>query len=482
MSFNFEDDADDLWKEFNHSKTTWERRVDILFNLAGLEARDGNFHQETELLENAVELARTHNLREQLYKYLNVLSSRSMYGTQDYELSLKAANEVIDAFPGFNVEIDVMEWVGTAYCNKGRALMELKRYPEAAPALRAALDYAELINDLPETAHTNMGLMRCYIELDELDKAKAFGNAAKAIYQDRSQIMSVCEIDRLFAKINILEGNAIRAKEDLKEIRALEQRYFHASNWETKLLLGVAYLELGQFDRAEHLFDKIFSTNIQPWAKNFDVALEAAYYLIEALRGQGKHDEAARVEIQRTALSKRIPGAKVQEHKRTQEEIRNLRSIGKKDLAQIRSEQWLAEVNEAGDIELHWRAVCETILSLRDNKDYAAIAKLWDGTPRQGLNYQDEVVIRIKNVITHALQKVGRHQEALDLNEEVRYDARTEQDFLQKAYALENAARINKDLQNTRVANKFKEQSLENYIANGMNDRALELIEYFKKK
>ena len=97
MSFNFEDDAEDLWKEFNTSKTTWERRVDILFNLAGLEARDGNFHQETELLENAVELARTHNLREQLYKYLNVLSSRSMYGKQDYELSLKAANEVIDA-------------------------------------------------------------------------------------------------------------------------------------------------------------------------------------------------------------------------------------------------------------------------------------------------------------------------------------------------------------------------------------------------
>ena len=53
---------------------------------------------------------------------------------------------------------------------------------------------------------------------------------------------------------------------------------------------------------------------------------------------------------------------------------------------------------------------------------------------------------------------------------------------MKKAYALENAARINKDLQNTRVANKFKEQSLENYIANGMNDRALELIEYFKKK
>jgi tetratricopeptide (TPR) repeat protein len=482
MSFNFDDNSDDLWNEFNNPKTPWERKVDILYNLAGLEARENNTTQEIIYLRNAVDMAEAHNLREQRFKYLNILSSRAMHGKSDFNMALDAANEVLEALPGFNVEIDVMEWVGTAYCNKGRALMELKRFDEALPVLRAALDYAELINDLPETAHTNLGLMRCCIEVGDLEEAKKYGTVAKEIYQDRSQLYSVCEADRLFARINILEGNAIRAKNELSEIRALEQRMFHSSHWETKIYLGIAHMELGQFDRAERLFDKLFDRNLQPWSKDFSVALQAAEHLIKALRGQDKNEEAARVELQRTALAKRVPGAKADDLQRRQQEISELRANGLLDEAEMASLDFLAEANNAGLIEQRWLAICETALTLRKKKDYAGIVKIWDEQPREGLDYQDEIVIRFKNVVTHALRKEGRYEEALALNEEVRKDARTTQDFIQQTYALDNAARLNLDLHKTKAANKLKEQTLENYISRGMNDSALKLIEYFKKK
>jgi len=482
MSFNFDENADDLWIEFNNPKTPWETKVEILYKLAGLEARDGNWSLELTYLRNAVDMATEHNIRNLRFKYLNVLSSRAMYGKGDFDLALQAADEVLSALPGFNPDIDVMEWVGTAYCNKGRALMSLKRFDEAIPVLKAALDYAELIRDLPETAHTNLGLMRCYLEIGLYEEAKSYGTIARDIYQDRAQIASVCEVDRLFARINIIEGNLIRAKNSLKEVRALEQRLFHFSHPETKLFLGIAYLELGNLDRAETLFDQLFDKNLQPWVREFDIALQAAGYLSQVYYAQGKHEQVARVELQRLALSKRIPGAKVQENRTKLAEIRGLRQAGMIDLAKIASQDFLEEVNNNGDIELHWRVTLEQAFTLRDARDYEGILKLWDENSRAGLEYQDEVVIRLKNLVTHALQKMSRHTEALAINEQVLKDSRTKLDQEQQDYALENAARINQDLKNTKAANKFKEQTLVRYISQGKNDRALELIEYFKKK
>jgi hypothetical protein len=131
---------------------------------------------------------------------------------------------------------------------------------------------------------------------------------------------------------------------------------------------------------------------------------------------------------------------------------------------------------------MHWKAVCETAITLRNDRDYAGVLKLWDESTLNGLEYQDEVVIRFKNIVTHALQKCDRHEEALKLNKQVLDDSRTNLDSEQLGYALENAARVNKDLKNTKVANGYKEKTLVQYLSQGKNDRALELIEYFKKK
>ena len=482
MSFNFNDNSDDLWNEFNDGNTSWERKAAILLNLASLQAHEGNWSLELEYIRNAVEIAKSHDLRKIYFDYLNILSARAMHGKEDYELALSAADEVLAALPGFQVEIDAMEWTGTAYCNRGRALMGLDRYDEAIPALRAGLDYAELIKDLPETAHTNLGLMRCFIEVDRLDLAKVHGSAARAIYRDRSQLGSLCETDRLFAKISLLEGNPVQAKDELKEVRALEQRMFSSSNPETKIILGLAYMELGQYERAERLFDRIVDKAIQGWIKDLRLALKALDYLCISLEAQGKVAEAARAALQREALSSRTPGPEVKKTGLVFKEIQALRKSGKYDLAKIRCQELQAEADKAGDIQLHWKAVFETAITLRNDKDYAGVLALWDGQSLNCLEYQDDVVICFKNIVTHAMQKCDRYEEALDLNKQVLNDSRTQIDKAQLGFALENAARINKDLAHTKAANKFKEQTLVHYLAEGENQRALELIEYFKKK
>jgi len=482
MSFNFGDNSDDLWNEFNDPTTPWERKVEILYNLANLEARDGNWTYELELLRNAVDMAKTHNLKKQYFEYLNVFSARALHGKEDFNLALGAADEVLEALPGFQTEIDAMEWVSTAFCNRARALMALERFDEAIPALKAALDYAELIKDLPETAHTNLGLMRCYIEVERLDLARIHGNAAREIYRDRSQLASLCETDRLFARILLLEGNPVQAKDELKEVRALEQRMFSSSHAETKMILGLAYMELGQYERAEKLFDRIVDRAIQGWIKDLRLALKALGYLTIAFEAQGKIADAARIEQQRKALSSRVKGVDAKKTELALKEIQGLRKSGKFDLAKMKCQELQAEADKAGDIAMHWKAVCETAITLRNDRDYAGVLKLWDESTLNGLEYQDEVVIRFKNIVTHALQKCDRHEEALKLNKQVLDDSRTNLDSEQLGYALENAARVNKDLKNTKVANGYKEKTLVQYLSQGKNDRALELIEYFKKK
>ena len=482
MSHNFGDNSEDLWNEFGNPKTPWDRKVEILVNLAQLEAHQGHWTQEIKYLQNAVDLAIAHDLIELRDKYLNVLSVRAMNGAGNYPLAVETAEQLIGYYPGLLTEIRLMEEVGTAYTNKARALVELRRFADAHYAYRVALEFAELLKDLPETAASNLGIMRCLIELGEPETAKQFGLVAKNLYQDHRQLFFVCEVDRLFARIHILEGNYVKAKNLLKEVRVLEQYQWHMSHPETKLYLGMAYHYLGQLDRAQSLLEKVIDQNIKPWQTEFNWALLAADFLIETLNSQEKFQEAERIALTKKALAKRLPGAEVSDDEQIQEEIDGLSKVGKHDLAEIASRDWLHKINNEGDISKRWIAISKTIGALWNQKKFNEVVELWDQISHDALNYQDEVVIRIKNFVTHALQKVGRLEEALKINQEVLQDRRTALDSVQHVYAKENAARVLKDMKKTREANSFKEEAMRDYIQMGFNQRAISLMDYFKKK
>jgi len=141
----------------------------------------------------------------------------------------------------------------------------------------------------------------------------------------------------------------------------------------------------------------------------------------------------------------------------------------------------LEEASEAGDLRAHYVAVKAVIDTLWKKKDYEGVVAAWDELSPQALNYYDDLVIPVKNFVTHALLKVGRIEEAKELNLEVRNDFRLAQDQQQTNYANENAARIYKALKLYAKANQFKERSLQGYIELGDNARALEVMKYFGK-
>ena len=478
----FGQDEGNLWEEFGDPKTPWEAKVEILVKLAALQGQKQHWSKEIELLENAADLAGEHGIKLEAYRINNILSARVLMVQGDADEAIRRAEIVLNAEPHFVPDEDIIRPIIRANCRKGSALIMLKRFAEALPVFKIAADYAEMIDDGPEIGNAQVALMRCYIELAELDEAKAAGKIAKDLYQDNSRLGEMLEVDRLFAKIAILEGNFVRAKIDLREIRLLEQRLQHSSDVETKLLLGRAYLGLEKYSSAEKVLKRAYESCVNGWSMDFNNSVEAGFYLAQCLGLQGKIDEASRIEAECKAIAKRAPGVKKTDFESQNEEISDLLEAGKPDLAVVASKNYLDLANEQGDIKARWSGIEKIVRGYWQRDDFEEIVAVWDGLTRESLNYQDEYVITIKNMVTHALQKVGRTIEALALNKEVLADYRVRENQMELLYAKENAARINKELENYREARKLKDEVVKEYLALGCPDRALGLIEYMDKR
>lgn len=483
MSFNFgHEDPDELWREFGNPNTPWPAKIDILFKLAAIAYHERTYRLEIQYLESALEIAKEHNLDSERNRTLLALSLRVADGLGDPKRAISYADELISHYPSFQPEVEVLERMGAIRLSKATSLMKLKRYAEATYELKLVLEYAELISDLPETALANLNLMRCHIELDNLESAKKCGEAARELYQDHSQLISLCEVDRLFARISMLEGNPLKAKEELEEIRVLEQRIYKASSPETKLYLGRALMLLGQTGKAIKILERLVDQSVKPWSNEFDIALMAAEWVEQCYLGEGNTEAAARIAVLRRALRKRVPGGSRQEVEEGISEVQHLRSSGQKDIAVSLAKTLLEKANKAGDLNLRWKMIHEMVITLWEFGDYLGIAEIWDEISHEALNMQDEIVIDLKNRFTNALRNVGRFEESLLLNDEVMTDIRIKDDPVQQAFAVENAARIHKDLRHTAEAKKLKDRSVEAYLELGDSQRALGIIHYFGKR
>ncbi|MFM8927813.1 MAG: hypothetical protein ACKOFA_06445 [Rhodoluna sp.] len=483
MTNNFHGpDEDELWIEFGDGKTTWERKVEILVSLAALQAHKQNWSKEIRLLETAADMATEHNIKLESYRINNIIAARQLRFKGDAEEAIRRADIVLNAEPNFVPDEEIIKFINQAYCRKGSALIMLKRYAEAVHVFKIVNEYGDMLDDGSEVAHANTALMRCYIELDEIEKAKQAGAIAKELYQDNSRIMELLEVDRLFAKIALLEGNYSRAKIALKEVRLLEQRLNHSSDVETKLLLGRVHLELEEFEKAERVLKRAYDTCVNGWSMDFANGLEAGLYLVECLAAQEKMDEANRIAAECKALAKRAPGVKQEDLDSQYEEVGDLLVAGKPELAVLASKNLMDNASEKGNIRARWVAFDGMLRGYWQRDDFQSMLELWDTTKRESLDFQDDLVVPIKNMITHALQKMGRTGEALALNNEVLADSRVGNNPMELLYAKENAARINKELANHKQALKLKDETVKQYLELGCPDRALGLIEYFDKR
>ncbi len=481
MSNYFGPSDDDFWNEFNDRNTPWVRKAEILIELAMRVGQRGDFKKERTYLFSAQEISVEHQLNEIQHKITGIIAHRATRAWEDTALTFAVVDEVLSQHPAFVPDDEVMERINSLRCAKASAYMFLKRWAEAAYEYKIVLENASIVDDHIELSHANYNLALIYIELDELQLAKEHAKAAKAIFQEHDQIMYVCNADRQLARISMLMGNYARARSELREVRAIEQRMFQSSHVETKLFLGMTYMGLGEHAKAEKLFAKLFDQNTKAWNFAFDFSLEVGVLLVDSLQAQGKMAEANRIIFLLGAIENKAPGAKTNYLDSYQQDFKVLSEAGKYDEAEMVSQNLIEEADEKGDLRAHYVGISKLVESRWKKKDYSGVLEVWELISKKALNYHDDLVIPVKNYVTHSLLKVGRLQDAEELNLEVLNDFRLEQDQRETNYANENAARIYRALKLYAKANQFKERSLEGYIRLGDNARALEVMKYFGK-
>ena len=480
MNNPFSEDPDDLWNEYRQSKTSWERRVEILISIAGNAFYKSQYNEELKYLREAVELARSQNLVTSMLDAATRLLFRSLFLHKELTEPLAYMDEVLENYQGFHTDVEVIEALGSAYCAKGQALMAQKRFAEAVYAFGIVLEYAELVSDLPERAFVHANMARSHAELGNLEEAQKHNDAARELYLDNSQIWLNFEVDRTQSLILMAEGKFGKAIKLLKEVRILEQRMSGGSDMETKLFLAKAYIGISKYDKAAELLERIWKTGIKPWKVSYVEMLEVGKVYVECLVLQENYEYAQRIADECEALANRIPGhiSTIEEEKLA--EINVLRENGRHDLAEIQTHEYLEQANKSGDIAAHWRASHQVVVSLWHRDNFEEIVRLWETQAKPGLDYQDEVVLSVKNMVSHALNKVGRSEEALQLNDQVISDARLETQPMEKIYAHENRARILKVMKKNVEARKYKDLALAELLEAGDSERALKLIKLWQ--
>ena len=482
MNHNFGPTEDELWREFSAPGTSWERKAELLVELAMKASSNRNFSRERTYLLSCLDISKEHGLPEMAKKVTDLIAHRAVRAWDDPDLTFATVDEVLAEHPGLVPDDDVIEHLASMRCAKASAYMYQERWAEAAYEYNIVLEMALMIEDENEQGHAHSNLVNIYIELDELDKAKEHGLKGKEIWQEQHQMGYQCAIDRQLARIEVLKGNYIRAKIELRQLRAIEQQMFGSSHPETKMFLGMAYMGLEEFAKAEKLFAKLFDMNTKVWNFAFDYSLQVGALLAESLQAQGKTKDADRVSFLLDAIAAKAPGVKRTSIELRQEEIKGLIKAGRFEEAEHVAWILLEETSEAGDLRGHCVGLKEIIFTRWCNKNYEGVVEIWDQMSSESLNYQDDLVIKVKNLVSHAFYKVGRVQEAKCLISEVLNDYRLSQSDSEVNYANENAAKIFRTLKEHSKANKYKERSLEGYIKIGDNERALEVMRYFSNK
>jgi len=480
MNPDYMSEDDDLWREYNDPTTTWSRRAEILYTFAykAFFARDVSL--ETQYLLSAIEICDEHELVLERNFVLLVLARRGINTLNRPEESLEYSTRVIQSYPGFVADDDVIEILAEAYYLKGRALKRLNRPDEAINCFKAALDLDSLSIDRQNTALCYQYLGRSFLDIEDFASAKEPLKKARELYQADGQVGEVAETDRFLARILIHENKLEKAKRLLKEVRAVEQALYQRSNMQTKLLLATVHLKQKNYEEAEKLFRKCYQVAIKLTNGYAKMGVEAGLGLADALDGQERHEDANQVRLQVSSVVERRPDAKESDEKKVQE-IEDFIKTGEPDLALAVAYDLLEEKNELGEISGHWLGIYHATRALWSKDDFQGIVDMFSNNSKQGLEFQDDIVIPLKNMVTHALSKVGRLDDALKLNEEVLADARLGQSLKETAYAHENRARILKKMRKAD-AYKFQKLAVKEYLELGDSTRALSLLQYWEEQ
>lgn len=478
MTPDWHADEDELLSEFNDPNTPWGRKVHILFTLAYKANQKGELGQELTYLESALEIAKTHTLISEQVQLRTTLA-RVMLNTQgNPKLALEYAVEAEGMLPDFTIDPVELEQKSAVTQIKGKILMAFDRYSEAVFVYKTHVEINLLLQNDRLTAIGYEKLAICYVELAEYDEAMICIEKARDLYLEYAMPADVCDVDRIEARIMLAKNQPKAARDMLISVRDAERVLNDGSRSETKLWLGIAFIGTQEFERAERYLQRVRKGAYKPWQREFKIAFLASEALAKLLTQLGRDAEAKSIMAQARAVDSRLP--KANPDNRPFKEVDILLEHNQFDAALIAAGELEIQKCEEGDIAGRWLANFAKVRCYRAKEDSMAIVSLWDSLTHASLEFQDEIVVQMKNMVSHALYKVGRFDEALEINDQLLADYRLSQSIQEKAYAHENRFRFLKAQKKSLAAKKWMDSAIEKNLEAGNIDRALKLSKTFR--
>ena len=474
MNPDYHADPDDLWHEYNNKMTTFERRMQILFTFAWIANQVGEQPKELFYIENAIEMGKQHKIKDGM---ISLVCHQARILTE-----MNRLEELLDILVDFEKTLPVvaldhaeLDGLGAILMHKANTLRSLKRHAEAVRAYREYTEVQERLGNDTFVAWSIEFTAMSLIELEDYDQAEIEAHKAREIYLRHDRPKDVADLDALLGRVMLSRNQPKLAIKLLKEARDAQRGMRGSSATRTKLFLGLAYAADGNLEKAEKYLGKAANAGRSNYGPDYDIYFEASMALADVLDKLQRGDEATAKRNQATAVVSRLSGA--DQSPFSSADIDYLLNHGDADTAQAMVDTNVMQAAEAGDIDEYFKAQYLKLRTCSLKRDFEGAVALYESLSKPSLDARDDIVIEFKNLVTYALLKVGRVDDAFKLIEEIFADSRLAGKIQEAAYAKENLAKCHKAVKKTAKANKcFKEAAQLNLQA-GNQKRAGELLD-----
>jgi tetratricopeptide (TPR) repeat protein len=426
----------------------------------------------------ALEMARENQLVREWVEVTEVITREYITNQHEYELAIEMANEGLGLIP--ELAFDLEDRVSQAHLTWGKAVAydNLEKYPEALAFFNlGSRMYANVGNDVLANVLASASAF-IHTQLDEHDEAENMLPAIREFFIQKEDLARVAYCDLISAIVMMHKGQYQEALELALEVKSVEKQVNKLDSG-TLRWVAKAYFYTENYEEAVAHYRQAIKMASKKPDRDYKDVVKATLGLAEVFAAQGKTKEAAAARFDAKVMDKRLKKPRLTNSAKAIKEVEQLRAKGEYDLAIQLTAELVQESSEAGDISLRLRAECEHIITNFLKEDYEGVANTWEAMPRATLELHDELVIKIKNMVCHSLAKLGRVQEASDLNNQVLSDIRLEQSKQEQAYAYENKVEIESD---PNEKSKLVSYAIETNLEAQNIDRALKITRKFRDK
>jgi tetratricopeptide (TPR) repeat protein len=423
-------------------------------------------------------MARENQLVREWVEVTEVITREYITNQHEYELAIEMANEGLGLIP--ELAFDLEDRVSQAHLIWGKAVAydNLEKYSEAQAFFNlGSRMYANVGNDVLANVLASASAF-IHTQLDEHDEAENMLPAIREFFIQKEDLARVAYCDLISAIVMMHKGQYQEALELALEVKSVEKQINKLDSG-TLRWVAKAYFYTENYEEAVAHYRQAIKMASKKPDRDYKDVVKATLGLAEVYAAQGKTKEATAARFDAKVMDKRLKKPRLTNSAKAIKEVEQLRAKGDYDLAIQLTAELVQESSEAGDISLRLRAECEHIITNFLKEDYEGVANTWEAMPRATLELHDELVIKIKNMVCHSLAKLGRVQEASDLNNQVLSDIRLEQSKQEQAYAYENKVEIESD---PNEKSKLVSYAIETNLEAQNIDRALKITRKFRDK